>query len=155
MLLEGIEAGRFARLIQADGRPVASNHPAYAYGHLSIYPTRICSMLGIEGAPGNPSGFEELFEMGSECRDDPDGAIYPPMDAITSHYLNGHESLLSAIGELDDAMLDRPNPREGRLREMFPTVGSMVAFLVGPHAMAHLGQVSAWRRFEGLGPVMD
>ena len=39
----------------------------------------------------------------------------------------------------------------GRMTELFPTLGSMQAFYVGGHIMMHLGQISAWRRMQGLG----
>jgi hypothetical protein len=37
------------------------------------------------------------------------------------------------------------------MRELFPTIGSVQAFYCGGHMMMHLGQMSAWRRMEGLG----
>jgi hypothetical protein len=39
------------------------------------------------------------------------------------------------------------------MTELFPTIGSMQAFYVGGHMTFHLGQVSAWRRMQGLGPA--
>ena len=44
-----------------------------------------------------------------------------------------------------------PNPSGGRMTELFPTLGSMHAFYTGGHIMMHLGQISAWRRMQGLG----
>ena len=46
-----------------------------------------------------------------------------------------------------------PNPAEGRMRELFPTLGSVHCFYAGGHMMSHLGQFSAWRRMEGMKPA--
>jgi hypothetical protein len=40
---------------------------------------------------------------------------------------------------------------EGRMKELFPTVGAAVNFLVVGHTQSHLGQISVWRRLMGLG----
>lgn len=153
-LLSGIAADRFARLAEPGGRRIESNHPAFAYGHLALYPARMAGWLGLEGIPAVPPRYADLFEAGKPCRDDPGGTIYPPMEEIVSHYLNGYEAILAAVEKLDDAVLARPNPRGGRMAEMFPTVGGMVNFMLTAHAGTHLGQVSAWRRAMGLPPVL-
>ena len=41
----------------------------------------------------------------------------------------------------------------GRSRELFPTLGAVVAFYLAGHVMNHLGQLSAWRRCIGLPPA--
>ena len=45
---------------------------------------------------------------------------------------------------------DAETPNE-QTRAYFPTVGSMVVFIMTSHEMDHLGQVAAWRRAAGLG----
>jgi hypothetical protein len=37
------------------------------------------------------------------------------------------------------------------MKQLFPTLGSVQTFYCGGHMMMHLGQMSAWRRMEGLG----
>ena len=37
--------------------------------------------------------------------------------------------------------------------ELFPTLGSIHGFYAGGHMMMHLGQMSAWRRIEGMKPA--
>lgn len=155
-MLKGVSAQQFARLaVGRDGKPVQSNHPAWAYGHLALYSSRCMDMLGQpQGVAARPAGWDDLFKNGTECRDDPAGTIYPAMEAISSHYLNGYKALLAALPGVADDVFSKPNPAEGRMKELLPTVGGMVTFLLTGHPMSHLGQVSAWRRFMGLGSAM-
>jgi len=73
------------------------------------------------------------------------------MDEITAFFFEGHRMLLGALRASPDATFDQTNPAEGRMRDLFPTLGSVQTFYCGGHIMMHLGQVSAWRRMEGLG----
>lgn len=148
-----VRADQFARLATSNGAPVQSNHPAFVFGHLSIYPTRIVALLG--GAPVvNPPKFDDLFSNGKPCLDDPSGSIYPAMDIIVGHYTLATDAAIKAVAGASDAELTKANPAEGRMRELFPTTGALTNFLLGAHQMSHLGQVSAWRRFMGLGSAM-
>lgn len=152
-LLKGVTPAMFARLaVGKDGKPVQSNHPAWVYGHLASYCSRTLDMLGHPDAPKfkNPA-LEAACKNGTPCLDDPSGKTYPAMEAVTRAYLDGYRLALSALAEADDATLLRPNPAEGRMKDLLPTTGAMVSFLVAAHPMNHLGQVSAWRRFMGLG----
>lgn len=153
-LLKDIRPEQFARQIDLGGRRVRANHPAFCYGHLSLYPFNLQTMLGIEPtAPPAPGSWPDLFSAGQECRDDPDGSIYPPMEEIVAHFRDGYEALFASIAGLPDGAFEAPNPREGRLREMFPTLGGFVNFMCTCHLMVHAGQVSTWRRCMGLGPA--
>lgn len=155
-MLKGVKPEQFARLaVGKDGKPVQSNHPAWVMGHLAMYSSRCMDLLGLpQGVTAKPAGWDELFKNGTECKDDPTGKIYPPMDAVTKHFLEGYKAVLAALPNVPDEVLNRPNPGEGRMKEMLPTVGGVVCFLVTGHPMSHLGQVSAWRRFMGLGSAM-
>lgn len=151
-LLKDIEPNQFARLPAPGGKPIQTNHPAFVFGHLSLYPRRVLALCGREAdAPANPPKFEDLFKNGQPCLDDPTGTIYPPMDAIVAHFMGATRAALVALPKVDDAVFAKPNPLEGRMRELFPTIGIAANFMLGgAHAMSHLGQVSAWRRCMGL-----
>lgn len=153
-LLAGVEARSFARFAVVGGKTVPSNHPAWAYGHLATYPRRVLEHLGRDpGAATLPAGWDDLFKNGAECRDDPEGRIYPAMAEITRFFSASYGAALAALSHADDAALDGPNPTEGRMREFFPTLGSMLIFYMCGHPQVHLGQVSAWRRMIGLPPA--
>lgn len=153
-VLAGIEPAQFARLAHVAGETIHSNHPAFVFGHLSIYPARMLSMLGRDPSPcANPEGFEEIFSAQAECRDDPNGTIYPDHEIIVSHFKHAYANVLPVLGELTDKELEAPNPVQPMAARL-PTIGLAAMFLVGPHIMVHLGQVSAWRRMMGLGSAM-
>jgi hypothetical protein len=153
-LLSGVTPQNYARLAAPGGQVVQSNHAAFVFGHLALYPAKILSRLSRPGgATACPESWAALFEAGAECRDDPDGRIYPPLDALTARFFAGYETAAKAVATADDAVLLSPNPAEGRSREMFPTIGAVVAFYLGGHVMNHIGQLSAWRRCIGLPPA--
>lgn len=155
LLLKDIKPDKFARLAQGQGGPVNSIHPAFAFGHLSTYPEKLMGMLGREpGEAKTPEGFEEVFSAGVDCKDDPEGTLYPPMQKVVDHFFQSHRTLLAAMEDASDDLLLQENPMEGEMKVRFPTKGTMFAFMLGAHTMMHLGQVSFWRRCMGLGPVM-
>jgi hypothetical protein len=150
-MLKGVTANRFARQAVIGGKPVHANHPAWVYGHLAFYQHKILSLVGKPaGITQPPAIYEALFKNGSECRDDPEGTIYPSMDELTTFYRNSFAPTFDAIANADDALLLEPNPMEGRMKELFPLRAQAIAFLLSGHPMSHLGQVSTWRRIEGL-----
>jgi hypothetical protein len=151
-MLKDVTPAMFARQPVVNGKHIVCNHPAWVFGHLSIYSSRCMELLGLPvGVTAKPAGFEDLFKNGTECKDDPSGTIYPKMEQITSLYIHGYKAVLAAMPEVPDEAFMRENPATGRFKEMFPLVGGAVCFLMTGHAMSHLGQVSTWRRCMGLG----
>jgi hypothetical protein len=151
-LLKDGPADRAARFAAPGGVVVESNHPAFIYGHLSLYAPKILRLIG-HPAPPVPDGFELAFSKDAACVDDVDGDLYPSLDDIVAFFLEGHRMTIGALRSTPDAVFDQPNPAEGRMQELFPTIGSVQAFYCGGHMMMHLGQMSGWRRMEGLGPA--
>lgn len=150
-LVKGIRAEDAARFARPGGTPVSSNHPAFIFGHLGLYPVQVLRLLGHAPGPAAvPEGWEALFKNGVECRDDAEGRIYPQWEPLTRWFFDGYRAALAALAKADDALLCGPNPVEGRLRELFPTLGALLAFYVAGHTQSHLGQLSAWRRMMGL-----
>jgi hypothetical protein len=153
-LIAGVSAADFGRLARPGGQVVQSNHPAFVLGHLCLYPPRVLEHLGRPlGAAACPPGYEPLFKNGVECTDDPDGNRYPAMSELTARFFEGYRAATDAVAAASDESLLAPNPTEGRMRELFPTLGGMLNFYLNGHAMSHLGQLSAWRRAMGLPPA--
>jgi len=154
LMLKGVTPQIFARKPVIAGKVIEANHAAFNFGHLALYPSRWLTSVGLDGANlAPPAGFEDLFAAGKECRDDPEGTIYPSMDVIMNAYLTSHRGAMTALSGIDDAVFTKPNPREAA-RDRLPTVGAAMIFYTSSHIMMHLGQVSTWRRCFGLGPVM-
>lgn len=149
LVAKDIPAEQFARIPQG----VNTNHPAWIFGHLSLYPDKVLSLIERDDLASPRDDFESLFNAKSECRDDPDGSIYPPKDEITSHFFARTDAVCAALAEADDETLAKPNT-VGPDPQTLNTVGAFANFLMTSHAMLHLGQVSAWRRMMGLGPCM-
>ena len=151
--MTGIPAELFARKPVVGGATVDSNHPAFVYGHLALYPARIVALVGLESpALSTPPAWTDLFSAGRPCLDDPRGSIYPPMAVITEAFVRGYDAALAAVGDVDDSVLMRELPDEAR-RKDFPTIGGAVLVYLNNHVALHMGQVSAWRRCMGVGPV--
>lgn len=153
-LLQGIEASRFARFASPGGQAIESNHPAFVLSHLCIYAPRIISQLGRDDLSVTvPERIQSSGSKDAQCVDDPDGTIYAPMHEIVETFQRGYGNAMTTLRESSDETLQQPNPTEGRMSELFPTIGSMHTFYVGGHMMMHLGQLSAWRRMQGMGPA--
>lgn len=151
--LAGIPSEKFARKPVVGGVTIETNHPAFVYGHLALYPARVFALLGQDaGAAGTPPAWTDLFKAGAPCRDDPQGTIYPKMAEITSAFMRNYDAALAAVAKADDAVFARPLPDEN-YRQHFPTIGIAALVFLNNHVAMHMGQVSAWRRCMGLGPV--
>ena len=149
-LLTDITPRRFARFASPGGVVVESNHPAFVFGHLSLYAPKILRQIG-HPTPPVPEHFEDRFSKDARCVDDLDGDLYPGMDEVVGFFREGHRMVIGGLRSTPDGVFAQPNPADGRMRGLFPTIGSVQAFYCGGHMMMHLGQVSAWRRMEGLG----
>lgn len=150
-LLAGIAPNNFARFARPGGVIVQSNHPAFILGHLSLYPQRILTQLNQPVGPAAvPENYEALFRNGVACEDDPEGKRYPAMNELTTRFFEAYRAALAALSNANDETLIAPNPAEGRMRELFPTLGGALGFYVGGHVHSHLGQLSAWRRAMGM-----
>ncbi|HMN96223.1 MAG TPA: DinB family protein [Phycisphaerales bacterium] len=147
LLVKEIDPAKFAHM------PVAGlNHPAFTIGHLAMYPDRALGILGRQDLARPKAGWDALFLAGCPCVEQ-DGR-YPPKEEIVAHFVERTGAVLAVASEATEAQLAAPNPLEGRMRELFPTVGAVLAFVLIGHPMMHLGQVSAWRRVIGMPPAM-
>lgn len=150
-LVNSIPNERFARLSNPGQQTVDANHPAFALGHLCLYPIKVMQLLGLETSEVEPpEGFEKLFSKEAKCVDDPDGGLYPPKDEIIRFFENSYAIAIEALRNAEDEQLTAENPVDSPMKQVCPSLGSMLAFYLTGHVMVHLGQVSTWRRMEGL-----
>jgi hypothetical protein len=125
------------------------NSPGFYIGHLSVYGDRICTMLGRADLVTPMPYSVDLFKAGVECVDQP--GLYPEKDVLVATFFERQRRALEACASADESIFSAENPAEGRFKEMFPTIGGAVNFLLVGHVQMHLGQVSTWRRVMGLG----
>jgi len=131
-------------------QPVAGvNHPAWILRHLSAYHPVVLDLLAGR-TPEDP----KHHPFGMLSYPEHDLGVYGPWERVVSDYLGGGEAILAALDQLgsDDAHLavllhKMPVPR---WQEKFPLVGSVLGYLLIHHEGFHLGQLSAWRRFQGM-----
>ena len=146
-LVEGVEDDRFA-VEPAPGM----NHPAWILGHLAI-----CTDLALKqlGKPARcPEGWMELLGPGSKLQ--ADRSAYPGKAELLNALAEGHEHVAHAASEADPSAMDEPHQVPIRfVRQWIPTVGVLVTHLMTTHEATHLGQLSAWRRAQGMPGVLQ
>jgi hypothetical protein len=142
VLAHAIPADKFAFLPQPN-----MNHPAWCYGHLSLYPARICRFLGRDEIADPDDHITELFKAGSTPVSDP--ALYPSKDGVLALFNDAHAQMLEILPSITEEDLAKPTPNE-RYAQRMPHVGNAMHFMLSNHIMFHLGQVSTWRRCIGL-----
>ena len=87
-MLKDVRPNHFARFAKIGDTVIESNHPAFIYGHLSLYAPRVIEQVGGDAAKFSPSAsFQQLFSKDAKCIDDAEGSLYPPMDEVTSAML--------------------------------------------------------------------
>ena len=152
-LLTDVTPQMFARIPLVEGKMITINHPAFVFGHLSLYPVQLAEMSGISTKGMSiPSSYVELFKMGAPCLDDPDNTIYPSMEHLTKAFFAGTDALIASLDSISEIALEQPLENPVR-REKFGTVGSFLTYILLAHPQSHLGQISGWRRCMGLGPA--
>lgn len=153
-LVQGIPENRFARLSVPGGHTVQTNHPAFVLGHLTLYPVRVFELLGQDATPAKiPTNYNQLFSKDATCQDDPEGTRYPNKQELLDCFIRCYESAMGLLRRTDDVQLLIENPLDTPLKQLCPKLASLLAFYMTGHVMSHLGQVSAWRRMEGLPPA--
>ena len=119
-LLKDVPADKFARFAPGQDGLIDSNHPAFIYGHLSLYSPRVVEQLGGDASNLVPTDkFVELFSKDAKCIDDPDGTIYPAMDEITERLVAAQEAAIAAVASATDDALTAAN--ENSMKERFTT----------------------------------
>ena len=110
-LLTGVTEDKFARLASTGRSPIKSNHPAFIYGHLSLYGPQITTHLDNETSSLElPAGFEPVFSKDATCQDDPDGSIYPAMENVTKFFFDTYRASEERLRASDDQVLQQANP---------------------------------------------
>ena len=123
------------------------NHPAWVLSHLNAYHPVIEHV--IRG---------ELFDdpkdhpFGMKSKPEADRSVYASKDELVKAFVAGHENVAATLGSSTDAIFDRPVVLE-RWVQFMPTAGIALPYLMLVHENTHFGQLSAWRRVQGLPAV--
>lgn len=124
-----------------------SNHPAWILAHLSGYHDTLVKL--IRGEPfDDPKG----HRFGMQSKPEAGLAVYGSKASLVAEYERGHAAVADALMAMDPARFEAATPLE-RWKPMMPKVGHVLAYVMLVHVSTHLGQLSAWRRVQGMPPV--
>jgi uncharacterized damage-inducible protein DinB len=128
-----------------------TNHPAWVLGHLLLVDL---SFLKTIGGPDVPAWVDDAFRATYGGKSEPiaDKGKYKPKAFYIEKMAAVREQLYARLKTLTPADLAQPHPDPAR-RERMPTIGQAVVFYGTWHEAYHSGQLSTWRRVQGLPPV--
>jgi len=93
-----------------------------------------------------------MFGPGSKLENLP--AELPTKDVLLAHFGRTSEHLLTLLSTLTEEQLNGPNPSPYFKAEL-PTLRSILENLLVGHTMLHVGQMTAWRKVQGLSKVIS
>jgi hypothetical protein len=117
-------------------------------GHLARTTDFIGAQFGLAGVTPAPWG--DLF--GGSSKPDAAPGKYPSKAELMKALETGHARVAESLRKADPAILQQP-PADEKRRARFPTMGVMLIHMCVAHEQVHLGQLSAWRRAQGLPSV--
>lgn len=121
------------------------NHAAWVIGHLAASGDTLIVLLGHQ--PTTPENWQQLFGIFSEPVSD--ASVYPEPAQLLAALEKTHAKLAEIVPQVSDETW-QSRPALEPLAEHFPVLGPFAALILGAHESFHLGQLSAWRRVQGL-----
>jgi hypothetical protein len=124
-----------------------ANHPAWVFSHLNVYLPVICAIIKNET-------FEDpkTHPFGMLSKPEPSAETYASKQELLDAFVTGHDQVAQLLGDADDSVFSQ-SVQLPRWREMMPTAAIALPYLMFNHENTHLGQVSAWRRIQGMPSV--
>jgi hypothetical protein len=124
------------------------NHAAWVLGHLACTADMLGAMIGSK--PVCPPEWTSLFDWNSTPSSD--ASLYPTKAVLLTALEAAHTSIAAALPSIPESRWTDPTPIE-EVRGFLPMLGDCFVFVMAAHENMHLGQLSAWRRVQGLGRV--
>lgn len=81
-----------------------------------------------------------------------DASVYDTKEKLVADYVDYHQKVIGQLESVDASVLETPIQLQ-RWQAIMPTVGVVLPYLLCNHENLHLGQISAWRRIQGLPSV--
>lgn len=126
--------------------PGLPNHPTWLMGHLAMVRNSIAKQAGNPSADF-PESWGKLF--GRNSTPTADSSQYPGKDELWKTFERLHDHALRAASELTSEQLAGPHTIDV-LKPAFPTLGDLLVQMLTSHDGLHAGQLSDWRRANGL-----
>jgi hypothetical protein len=124
------------------------NHAAWVLGHLACTADMLGAMIGAK--PVCPPEWTALFDWNSSPSSD--ASRYPTKSLLLKALEEAHAGITTALPGVPESRWSAPTPIE-EVRGFLPTLGDSFVFVMAAHENMHLGQLSAWRRVQGMGRV--
>ena len=125
------------------------NHPAWVLGHLAVVGDTALRLLGQP--THSPREWRPVFGMGSTPGTD--RSVYPSRDELLRMVETNYQAVIAAAQVDPASIVDVPHTAPFFKAEL-PLVGDLLAHIMTTHFAMHLGQISAWRRTQGLQGVL-
>ena len=124
------------------------NHAAWVLGHLACTADMLGAMIGVK--PVCPPDWAARFDWNSSPASE--AGRYPTKATLLKALEDAHAGIAAALPGIPAARWSETTPLEA-VRGFLPTLGDCFVFVMAAHENMHLGQVSAWRRVQGMGRV--
>ncbi|QEL17289.1 DinB family protein [Limnoglobus roseus] len=126
-------------------QPHGVNPPVWILGHII---TTTNTVLKVIGQPTvGPAEYRDWF--GPNTKLDAMPAELPSKSQLLGHLSELSERILVEVSNLTEDDLTKPNTL-GFRPEQLPTMRDVFEVLLFTHPMLHVGQLSTWRRLQGL-----
>lgn len=125
-----------------------TNHPAWVLRHLHAYREVLAKMVAgqaVEDPKDHPFGMLSYPEA--------DASLYGSKEAILKDFNDAGEQLIEELKAGGDVAMESPMPIQRWAEGPFPRVGDCMGYVLCSHEGTHLGQLSTWRRVQGLPSV--
>lgn len=140
MLIQDIGDERMAE------QPIAGvNHPAWILGHIAFSADRGLEILGDPRQL--PQEWQPLFGVDSTLSSK--RADYPSKDELIEAVEDTFELFRERASAATEDQLAQPSTNPFT-KDALPTLQDSVGFLLTGHLAVHLGQLSTWRRMQGM-----
>ena len=123
------------------------NHPAWVFSHLNAYHPVIAAMVR-----GQSFDDPKDHPFGMKSKPVADASVYPSKSELVETFGRGHDEVTAALRAATPESLAAPIPLE-RWVKYFANVGVALGYLMLLHESTHFGQLSAWRRVQGMPSV--
>lgn len=123
------------------------NHPAWVLGHLAR--AADFTLAIFEQQPLCPPEWAKVY--GRDSQPTSDRGAYGSKAELLHALERAHQHVSAALRCADWTRLDGPPAENYRAR--FPTKWQLLIHMMTGHEQMHLGQLSAWRRVQGMPSV--
>ena len=145
-LIADLDQAQMTQQVAPDGQ-AAANHPAWVYSHLGVYFPVIEAIIKNETF-ADP----KEHKFGMQSKPSSDASLYASREQLLADFEAGHDRVAQLLQEAGDAALDNEITL-ARWESVMPTASLALPYLMLNHENVHLGQISAWRRVQGLPSV--